>query len=42
MDFIEALPKVGGKSIILAMVDCLSKYAHFSPLARPYSATTMA
>jgi hypothetical protein len=42
MDFIEALPKVGGKSVILTMVDRLSKYAHFIPLAYPYSATTEA
>jgi hypothetical protein len=38
MDFIEALPKVGGKSVILTVVDRLSKYAHFIP----YSATTVA
>jgi len=42
MDFIEALPKVGGKSVILTVVDHLSKYAHFIPLAHPYSATTVA
>lgn len=42
MDFIEALPKVGGKSVIVTIVDRLSKYAHFIPLAHPYSATTMA
>ena len=42
MDFIEALPKVGGKSVILTVVDRLSKYAHFIPLAHPYSATTVA
>jgi hypothetical protein len=41
MDFIEALPKVGGKSVILIVVDRLSKYAHFIPLAHPYSATTV-
>jgi hypothetical protein len=36
MDFIEALPKVGGKSVILTVVDRLSKYAHFVALAHPY------
>jgi hypothetical protein len=42
MDFIEALLKVGDKSVILTVVDRLSKYAHFIPLAHPYSATTVA
>ena len=42
MDFIEALPKVGGKSVFLTVVDRLSKCAHFIPLTNPYSATTVA
>ena len=42
MDFIEAFPKIGGKSVILTVVDRLSKYAHFIPLAHPYSATMVA
>ena len=42
MDFIEALPKVGGKSVILMIVDRFSKYAHFVALAHPYSAETVA
>jgi transposase InsO family protein len=42
MDFIEVLPKIGGKSVVLTVVGCLSKYAHFIPLAHPYSATTVA
>jgi hypothetical protein len=42
MDFVEALPKVSGKSIILMVVDRFSKYAHFIPLGHPYTATTMA
>ena len=42
MDFIEGLPKVGGKSVILTVVDCFSKYVHFIPLARPYSASSVA
>jgi hypothetical protein len=42
LDFVEALPKVKGKSIILTVVDRLSKYAHFIPLAHPYSAESVA
>lgn len=42
MDFVEALPKVGGKSIILIVVDHLSKYAHFMPMGHPYTAESVA
>jgi hypothetical protein len=42
LDFVEALPKVKGKSVILTVVDRLSKYAHFIPLAHPYSAESVA
>jgi hypothetical protein len=35
LDFIEGLPKVGGKSIILTVVDRFSKYGHFNPLVTP-------
>jgi hypothetical protein len=42
MDFIEALPKVHGKSVILTVVDRLSKAAHFVPLGHPYTATSVA
>lgn len=42
MDFIEAFPKVGGKSVVLTIVDRFSKYAHFITLGHPYSATTVA
>ena len=35
MDFIEALPRVGGKSVILTIVDRFSKYCHFIPLSYP-------
>jgi hypothetical protein len=42
MDFVEALPKVGGKSVILTVVDRFSKMAHFIPLSHPYSATSIA
>jgi hypothetical protein len=42
MDFIEGFPKVGGKSVVLTVVDRFSKFAHFIPLSYPYSATTVA
>jgi hypothetical protein len=42
MDFIEGLPKVGGKSVILMVVDRFSKYAHFITLGHPYTAASMA
>jgi hypothetical protein len=42
IDFIEALPRVRGKSVILTVVDRFSKYSHFIPLAHPYSAKSVA
>ena len=42
MDFIEGFPKVGGKSVILTVVDRFSKYAHFIALGHPYSASSVA
>jgi transposase InsO family protein len=42
LDFIEALPRVRGKSVILTVVDWFSKYNHFIPLAHPYSAESVA
>ena len=42
MDFMEGLPKVGGKSVIMTVVDRFSKSAHFIPLGHPYTAETVA
>jgi hypothetical protein len=42
MDFIEALPKVHGKSVILIVVDRFSKFSHFISLRHPYTATSVA
>jgi len=42
LDFVEALPKVRGKSVILTVVDRFSRYCHFIPLAHPYSAESVA
>lgn len=38
MDFVEGLPKADGKSVIMVIVDRFTKYAHFVPLAHPYTA----
>uniref|UniRef100_A0A8I7BBU6 Reverse transcriptase n=1 Tax=Hordeum vulgare subsp. vulgare TaxID=112509 RepID=A0A8I7BBU6_HORVV len=42
IDFIEGLPKMGGKSVILTVVDRFSKYAHFIALGHPYTAASVA
>jgi hypothetical protein len=42
LDFIEGFPKVGGKSVILTVVDWFSKYAHFITLDHPYFVTMVA
>jgi hypothetical protein len=40
VDFIVGLPKSGNKSIIVVVVDILSKYAHFCALQHPFIAFT--
>jgi hypothetical protein len=42
IDFIEALPRVRGNSVILTVVDWFSKYSHFIPLAHSYSVESVA
>jgi hypothetical protein len=42
LDFIEGLPKSGRFNCILVVVDKFSRYAHFVPLAHPFSAADVA
>eukprot|EP00253_Pinus_taeda_P029747 PITA_29747 len=42
MDFITGLRKSGNKSIIMVVVDKLSKYAHFCALPHPFTPTLVA
>ena len=42
MDFIEGFPKVGGKCVVLTVVDRFSKFAHFISLSHPYTAASVA
>ena len=42
MDFIVGLPNCKGKSVIMVIVDRLSKYSHFIALAHPYNASMVA
>jgi hypothetical protein len=42
MDFVEGFPKVGGKSVVITVVDRFSKMAHFIPLSHPCTAMSVA
>lgn len=42
MDFIEALPKSNGKTVIMVVVDRFTTYAHLIGLQHPYFAKTVA
>ncbi|RLN40591.1 hypothetical protein C2845_PM01G22500 [Panicum miliaceum] len=42
LDFIEGLPNSHNKSVIMVVIDKFSKYAHFLPLAHPFTALQVA
>jgi hypothetical protein len=42
MDFITGLPKFEGKSVIVVIVDRMTKYAHFCALSHPFKSSTVA
>ena len=41
MDFFTGLPKSEGKSVIMMVVDRLTKHAHFCVLSHPFKASTI-
>lgn len=42
LDFIDGPPKVGGKFVIITVVDRFSKNTHFIALGHPYTTTLVA
>jgi hypothetical protein len=42
LDFVDGLPQSAGFTSVLVVVDKLTKYAHFLPLAHPYAAAQVA
>jgi hypothetical protein len=42
MEFVTGLPKLGNKSVIMVVVDRLSKYSHFCALHHPFTTSTVA
>jgi len=42
MDFIIGLPKSEGKSVIMVVVDRLTKYAHVCVLSHPFKSNIVA
>jgi hypothetical protein len=42
MDFLIGLPRYGNKSIIMVVVDLISKYVHFCALQHPFKASIVA
>lgn len=42
MDFVTGLPTVGGKSVIIVIIDLLTKYCHLGALLASFTATSVA